>query len=144
MVDFKKLIEKHDSMTPEEREQEKERIHKEMEKRTEEYLKHETLRFEDWVKRYDLIVNFQNFTLTTTRKITDWNDFYLKAFDYGFKYVGNRSLIMRTDNPDLSENWIKRLKEMRETQYFLWSSVSKLPWWVCIYNIVFLCVLFKK
>jgi hypothetical protein len=116
MVDFKKLIEKHDSMTPEEREQEKERIHKEMEKRTEEYLKHETLRFEDWVKRYDLIVNFQNFTLTITRKITDWNDFYLKAFDYGFKYVGNRSLIMRTDNPDLSENWIKRLKEMREKQ----------------------------
>lgn len=82
MVDFKKLIEKHDSMTPEEREQEKERIHKEMEKRTEEYLKHETLRFEDWVKRYDLIVNFQNFTLTITRKITDWNDFYLKAFDF--------------------------------------------------------------
>ena len=45
MVDFKKLIEKHDSMTPEEREQEKERIHKEMEERTEEYLKHETLSF---------------------------------------------------------------------------------------------------
>lgn len=78
----------------------------------EEILAKRTLAFKHFVEEYGLTVNYQDSTLTINHRINDWNDFYAKAYSYGFRYVGNRKLIIKDDT--YQDDYIQRLYKLNQ------------------------------
>ena len=110
MVDFKKLLEEDAKKTPEERHREsKQQIEEGMER----YLKEQTERFAEWVKRYPLEIDFEKYTLTITSRIEDWDQFYSEAQNYGFRYIGGKRLVRAFGEFCDNDNLILRLYKLR-------------------------------